>query len=130
TTVLNSIALKPGDKFRARDVLESQRNLFESNLFRLAAVEVPPQFDSVKRVTITVAESPLHDANVGVGLTNIEFVQTDAKYTAYNLLGGARRLDITGTAGNLFANQLAGHGFFYDPGKDITGADAPKYLLP
>lgn len=129
-TVLNSITMRTGDLFRASDVLESQRNLFESNLFRLAAVEVPPQFDSVKTVTITVAESPLHEGHVGAGVTNIEFVQTDAKYTAYNLFGGARRLDVNATVGNIFGNQLAGHGFFYNPESVIAGAGAGKYLQP
>jgi outer membrane protein assembly factor BamA len=129
-TVLNSITLTPGELFRASDVLESQRNLFESNLFRLAAVEVPPQFDSVKQVTITVAESPLHDSEVGAGVTNIEFFQMNGKYTAYNLLGGARRLDVNTTVGNLLATQLAGRGFFYNPEDVITGASAGKYLQP
>lgn len=129
-TVLNSITLRPGELFRATDVLESQRNLFESNLFRLAAVEVPPQFDSVKQVTVTVNESPLHEAHTGLGLTNIEFLQADAQYTAYNMLGGARRLDVTGTIGNLFGSQLAGKGFFYDPEEVLVGAGAPKFLQP
>src|SRR4051812_16080255 len=129
-TVLNSITIRSGDLFRASDVLESQRNLFESNLFRLAAVEVPPQFDSTKTGTITVAEAPLHESHVGMGLTNIEFLQTDAKYTAYNLLGGARRLDVNATVGNLLGNQLAGKGFFYNPETIFAGAGAAKYLQP
>ena len=129
-TVLNSITLRPGDLFRASQVLESQRNLFESNLFRLAAVEVPPQFDSVKRVTINVVESPLHQARAGVGVTNIDFIQTDGQYTAYNMLGGARRLDVTGMVGNILGPQLAGNGFFYDPEDVIIGAGADKYLEP
>ena len=129
-TVLNALAFHSGDLFRQGDVLESQRNLFESNLFRLAAVDVPQQFDSVKKVLITVVESPLHDANVSTGFTNVDFVQTEGQFTAYNLLGGARRLDVTGSLGNLFASQLVGKGFFYDPGVDITGASDPRYLQP
>jgi outer membrane protein insertion porin family/translocation and assembly module TamA len=129
-TVLNSITIRSGDLFRQSDVLESQRNLFESNLFRLAAVEVPPQFDSVKKVTINLVESPLHEGHVGVGLTNIDFVQTDASYTAYNLFGGARRLDVNTTVGNILGQQLAGHGFFYNPDAIIPGAGADKFLQP
>lgn len=129
-TVLNSITLRTGDAFRASQVLESQRNLFESGLFRLAAVEVPPQFDSVKQVTITVAESPLHQAHAGIGATNIEFIQTDARYSAYNLLGGARRLDVTATVANILGSQLAGRGFFYDPDSVILGSGTGKYLQP
>ncbi len=130
TTVLNAITFRTGDPFRQGDVLESQRNLFESNLFRLASVEVPPQFDSVKNITISVSESPLHNAHTAVGLTNIDFFQVDGTYTAYNLLGGARRLDISTTVGNILATQLAGHGFFYNPSRDIPGADSGKFLQP
>ena len=130
TTVLNAITLRTGDNFRQGDVLQSQRNLFESNLFRLASIEVPPQFDSVKKVAITVSESPLHDAHTSLGLTNIDFLQVDGTYTAYNLLGGARRLDVSTTVGNILATQLAGHGFFYNPGTDIPGADSGKFLQP
>jgi outer membrane protein insertion porin family len=129
-TVLNSITMRTGDKFRQGDVLESQRNLFESNLFRLAAIEVPAQFDSVKKIAITVSESPLHDAHTALGVTNIDFLQVDGTYTAYNLLGGARRLDLSTTVGNILATQLAGHGFFYNPGSDIPGADSGKFLQP
>jgi outer membrane protein assembly factor BamA len=129
-TVLNSITLRTGDRFRASDVLESQRNLFESNLFRLAAVEVPPQFDSIKQVTINVVEAPLHEREIGVGVTNIEFLQADGKFTAYNLLGGARRLDVNMTVGNIFGEQLAGKGFFYNPESVIPGAGMGKYLQP
>ena len=68
------------------DVLESQRNLYESNLFRLAAIEVPPQRDSVKNVNIDVTEAPLHEARVGPGFNNVDFLQFQAHYTAYNLL--------------------------------------------
>lgn len=130
TTVLNTITLRTGDKFRQGDVIESQRNLFESNLFRLASIEVPPQFDSVKKIGITVSESPLHDAHTSLGLTNIDFLQVEGTYTAYNLLGGARRLDVSTTVGNILATQLAGHGFFYNPGSDIPGADSGKFLQP
>lgn len=129
-TVLNAITLKPGDPYRQGDVLASQRNLFESNLFRLAIVDVPPQFDSVKQVNISLSESPLRETSAGVGVSNIEFFKTDAKFTSYNLLGGARRLDVNVTAGNIGANQLAGRGFFYDPGEHIAGGDAGKFLQP
>ena len=129
-TVLNSINIRSGELFRAGQVIESQRNLFESNLFRLAAIEVPPQFDSIKTVTITVAEAPLHESHVGAGLSNIGFIQTDAKYTAYNMLGGARRLDLDMTVGNILGEQLAGHGFFYNPESVFPGAGEGKFLQP
>ena len=62
---------------------------------------------SVKNVTIDVTEAPLHEARVGPGLNNIDFLQFQSHYTSYNLFGGARRLDLDFTAGNLLASSLS-----------------------
>jgi outer membrane protein insertion porin family/translocation and assembly module TamA len=116
-TIVNTLTLETGKLFRRSDVLQSQRNLYESNLFRQAIVEVPPQADSVKDVVITVTEAPLHEARVGGGFNTIEFFQVDGRFTHYNVLGGARRLDITGAVGNLFARSLSGRGIFHTLGE-------------
>jgi outer membrane protein insertion porin family/translocation and assembly module TamA len=129
-TIVNSLTLETGKLFRRSDVLQSQRNLYESNLFRQAVVEVPPQADSVKDVTITVAEAPLHEARVGGGFNTIEFFQLDGRFTHYNVLGGARRLDITGAVGNLFAESLAGRGIFHQLGGTERDPVDPKYFKP
>ena len=129
-TVRNSLTFKSGDLFRQSDVLESQRNLYESNLFRLAAIFVPPVPDSVKPVTIDVTEAPLHEIRYGPGLNNIDFAQFQAHYTSYNMLGGARRLDIDGTVGNLLASSLQGRGFFRDVTADVGNQDVQPYLQP
>ena len=130
STIRNSITFKEGDLFRQKDVLESQRNLYESNLFRLAAIFVPPQPDSVKDLTIDVTEAPLHEARLGPGLNNIDFAQFQAHYTSYNIFGGARRLDVGGTVGNLFASSLSGRGFFRDVKADVINGDASPFLKP
>src|SRR6185312_6307646 len=103
STILNSITLKTGDLYRESDRLESQRNLYESNLFRLVSVDVPVQYDTVKDVNIDVTEAPLHEARLGPGLNNVDFLQFQGHYTSYNMFGGARRLDADGVVGNLFA---------------------------
>jgi len=130
-TIRNSITFSTGDLYRQTDVLESQRNLYESNLFRLAAIYVPPQpFDSVKDVTIDVTEAPLHEARLGPGINNVDFLQFQANYTSYNLFGGARRLDITGTIGNLFAPSLQGRGIFRNVTADVPRGDVSPFLQP
>jgi outer membrane protein assembly complex protein YaeT len=111
-TILNLIKLRPRTLYKYQDVLESQRNLYVSNLFRQATVYVPFQRDSVKNVEISVTEAPLHMAHVGVGANNIDFLQLETQYTAFNLFGGARRLDIAANAGNLLAQQLSGRAGF------------------
>jgi outer membrane protein assembly factor BamA len=103
-TVLNMLLLRPGHPFNRDDVLESQRTLYSSSLFRLASI-LPPTGDSIKHIEIQVVEAPLHDARIGAGFDNVNFARVEAGYSAHNLLGGARRLDITGSLANLFANN-------------------------
>jgi outer membrane protein assembly factor BamA len=132
STIRNSITFRTGDLYRQSSVLESQRNLYESNLFRLAVIDVPTQYDSVKNVNIDVTEAPLHEARMGPGMTNIDFLQFQAHYTSYNLLGGARRLDIDGTIGNLLASSLQGRGTFRDIRSELAAPDTnvSPYLQP
>ncbi len=130
-TVLNSLSFRPGDLFRRSAMIESQRNLYESNLFKLAALEVPESFDSLKTVNVLLREAPLHEARIGGGFNTVDFIQTEARFTHYNLLGGARRLDVSATAGNLLASSLNGRGLFHSQPADttITG-DAGDFLAP
>ena len=107
-TILNMLLLRPGQPFNRDDMLESQRTLYTSSLFRLATI-LPPTGDSVKHIEIQVVEAPLHDARIGGGMDNVNFGQLEANYSAHNLLGGARRLDITGSVGNLGATYLNNH---------------------
>ena len=112
--VLRALAFRPGDLYRQTTLLESQRNLYESSLFKFAQIQVPKQLDSVKSVNIDVSEAPLHEVRAGPGIDNVDFAQVTAQYTAYNLLGGARRLDVSATVGNLLASSLSGRGIFRD----------------
>ena len=135
STVLHTLAFQPGDVYRRSDLLESQRGLYESNLFKLVTLDVPQTFDSVKTVNVLLREAQLHEARLAFGFNTVDFFQTDARYTHYNLLGGARRLDITGTLGNLGASWLNDrapfHGFetASDPFNAITG-NGTDFLKP
>ncbi|HYC51026.1 MAG TPA: BamA/TamA family outer membrane protein [Gemmatimonadaceae bacterium] len=114
-TIQNSIMLRPGELFRYTDLTESQRNLYESNLFRLAFFSVAPRPDSIKNINIEVREAKMHEARIAGGFNNIDFFQFDGRYTNYNTFGGARRFDVTGAIGNLGASGLAGRGIFRQP---------------
>jgi len=130
-TVLNLLTFKPGDLYRRSAILESQRSLYESNLFKLAAIDVPQSFDTAKTVNVVVREAQLHEARVSFGFNTVDYFQTEGRFTDYNLLGGARRLDLTGTVGNLFARPLNGKGIFHrqNPDTTITGS-AADFLQP
>ena len=129
--VLNSLSFKPGDLYRRSAVIESQRNLYESSLFKLAALDVPQTFDSAKTVHVLLREAPLHEARLSAGFNTVDYIQTDARYTAYNLLGGARRLELSGTLGNLFASSMNGRGIFRQiPGDTSITGNASVFLQP
>lgn len=114
-TIQNSILLRTGEAFRYTDLVQSQRNLYESNLFRLAQLIVSPRPDSIKHIDIEVREAKMQEARVAGGFNNIDFVQFDGRYTNYNTFGGARRFDLTGAIANLGARGLAGRGIFRQP---------------
>ncbi len=129
-TILKSLSFKPGALYKRSDVLASQRSLYESNLFRRAAIAVPQQDDSLKHVVIAVQEAPPRDARYSAGFNTVDFVQVAAHYTNYNWLSGAKRLTLDAAVGNLFAPALNGNGIFYDVGKAVVGGSASQYLAP
>jgi outer membrane protein assembly factor BamA len=131
SVVLNSLSFRQGDLFRRSDVIQSQRNLYESSLFRLAVLDVPQTFDSAKTVNVLLREAQLHEARLSFGFNTVDYIQTEARYTAYNLFGGARRLELSATVGNLFASSMNGTGIFRRVPVDttITG-NADSFLQP
>ncbi|MBA4158806.1 MAG: hypothetical protein H0X65_15205, partial [Gemmatimonadetes bacterium] len=130
-TIRDALLLEEGRVLRTRDIVASQRSLYESNLFHEARVEVPEQPDSAKRLQVTVREAPPRSARVGAGFNTVEFVQTEGRFTHYNWLGRGRRLNLRGTVGNLLASQLNGSGIFRDmtPG-EFSAVDEAAFLRP
>ena len=130
-TVQNTLVFGVGDLYRRSAVIESQRNLYESNLFKIAAIEVPETFDSAKTVNVLLREAPLHEARLSGGFNTVDFVQAEGRFTHYNLFGGARRLDVSATVGNLLASSLNGRTLFHRVQEDttITG-NATDFLRP
>ena len=130
-TIRNSLAFGEGDIFRRSGVTTSQRNLYQSQLFQTAIVEVAPEPDSAKTVAVTVSESELHAARVAGGLSTIDFAQAEASWTDYNFLGAARRLTVRGAIANLLASQLEGTGPFVDVSAQARDLEDPEpYLRP
>ena len=111
-TIRRALDLDAGDLYRREEVLDAQRRLYRTELFRQALVEVPEQEDSTKQVILTLQEAPFRAVQAGVGFNTLDFFQTQAGYTRYNWLGDARRLDLRVTVGNLLAPQLHDTGIF------------------
>jgi len=128
-TIRKSLTMHVGDIFRRTELLRSQRALYESNLFRRAAIEVPKQGDSTKVVVVTVQEAPLRDARLSAGFNTIDFFQVEGRYTHYNFFGSARRLEFQAAIGNLFSGSLNGRGIFRNVTTNL-GSDRSRYFTP
>jgi outer membrane protein assembly complex protein YaeT len=134
-TIRNSLLVDEGKVFRVSDMLESQRALYESGLFRRADLTAAPptdttraQVDSAKTVVVAVQEAPPRAARATVGFNTFEFFQVGGRYTNYSLLGGARRLDVQGALGNLGAEQLNKRFVFRNP--QLEDSAAGRYFAP
>ncbi len=130
TSILRSLTFKPGDVFRSDNLQQSQRSLYESNLFRRASIEVVETQDSSKDLRVLVQEGGLREARVSVGFNTMTFIEVGGRYTNHNWLGKARRLTLQASLGNLLAKQLNGSGIFYDISNVALGADNPKFFRP
>ncbi len=133
-TIRKSLTFRIGDVFRRSEMLRSQRALYESNLFRRAAIEPRPPIDiatpdSAKVIVVTVQEAPDREARLSAGFNTVDFVQLEGRFTHYNFMGSARRFDIQAAVGNLFARSLNGRGIFRNASVPQTSSLA-RYFVP
>ena len=133
-TIRKSLTFRVGQIFQRSEMLRSQRALYESNLFRRAAIEPRPPIDiatpdSAKVVVVTVQEAPPREARTSAGFNTIDFFQVEGRFTNYNFLGSARRLDIQGVIGNLLASSLNGRGIFHNASVPQT-SNRGRYFAP
>jgi outer membrane protein insertion porin family/translocation and assembly module TamA len=133
-TIMKSLTFKIGDIFRRSEMLRSQRALYESNLFRRAAIEPRPPIDiatpdSAKVIVVTVQEAPPREARLSAGFNTVDFVQVEGRFTHYNFMGSARRLDMQAAVGNLLASSLNGRGIFRNASVPQSSTLA-RYFVP
>ena len=133
-TIRKSLTFRVGDIFRRSEMLRSQRALYESNLFRRAAIEPRPPIDiatpdSAKVIVVTVQEAPPREARLSAGFNTVDFFQVEGRFTHYNFMGAARRLDVQAAVGNLLASSLNGRGIFRNASGPQTSSLA-RYFVP
>ena len=127
--ILNSLYLHPGNVFRRSELLRSQRSLYESNLFRRAAIEIPRQGDSSKVLVVTVQEAPQREARVSAGFSTVDFLQVEGRFTHHNFFGNARQFDALAAVGNLFASSLNGKFIFRNAFENVS-TNRDRYSAP
>ena len=128
-TLRRGVMLQPGRLYTRDAVLESQRRLFEQPLIARAVVVTPPAGDSIKTITVAVAEQKPRHIDATVGFNTIEFGQASLD-VRHNALGAGRWLRLYGSVGNLLAEQLNGRGIFQQVIPPEPGFDTDPFLLP
>ena len=115
-------SFRQGDLFRRSTVLESQRNLYESNLFKLAAIEVPQSFDSVEDgERRSLREAQLHEARISVGFNTVDYSPDRRTLHATTTCSAARGgSTCRRTVGNLVRESLNGTGHLPPQPADTT----------
>jgi len=99
-TVRRFLAVRSGDWFSQDALYESQRSLYQTDLFRFASVGVLADSvtgsDTVVPLLVRVTEAPRSRLRAGVGYGTIDCFRSQATLSTANFLGGGRRLDLAG----------------------------------
>jgi len=100
-TVRRLLAVRSGDWFSQDALYESQRSLYQTDLFRFASVGVPADSvtagsDSVVPLLVRVTEAARTRLRAGAGYGTIDCFRSQATLSTANFLGGGRRLDLAG----------------------------------
>jgi outer membrane protein assembly factor BamA len=98
-TVVSLLTARPGEDYSRDDLFQSQRNLYNSDLFRLASVSLDtsrfvPGSDSVP-LLVQVAEAMPRRARASVGYGTTDCLRGSAGVTFRNFLGAGRLLDLS-----------------------------------
>ncbi len=98
--VRSLLATRTGRPFRYLDLYRSQINLYQSGLFRYATVGNDTTLftlgDPTVPLTVQVQEGPMHRARSGLGVGSNDCVRANAGWTARNVGGRGRQIDIAG----------------------------------
>jgi len=101
STVVDLMTARPGELYSQTDLFQSQRNLYNADLFRIATVDIDsarfePGTDSVP-LRVRVGESPPRRLRIGAGYGTNDCLRTNAGLTLRNFLGNGRLVDLSGS---------------------------------
>ncbi|MFQ5704140.1 MAG: outer membrane protein assembly factor [Gemmatimonadales bacterium] len=113
--IRRALAVKAGDLYSERKLLESRLALYRTNLFNFVGVELTDSLpsttaDSSVTVRVRVTEGSLRRIRFGAGYGTIDCFRTLAGWTAFDFLGDGRTLDISARTSKLgVASPLDGN---------------------
>ena len=97
-----------GDLYGTSKILEAQQNLFGLEIIQYANVGALPtaELDTILPMRVEVAETYEYHVRTGAGWSTADCLTTEARWSARNFFGGARRLQIRGRVANILAASL------------------------
>ena len=105
TFVASLLTTEPGRLFRRSELVESQRHLYRSELFRFATVDLDTAHfrsgSGVVPLTVQVQEGPMHRARAAIGFGTNDCFRTGLGWTARNALGKGQIFDASAQVSKL-----------------------------
>jgi len=107
SVVRRMISIHRGDWYSQRALYQSQRDLYGLGVFGYVNVgladSTPRDQDSSVAIRVQVAEARLHRVRAGAGFGTVDCFRALASWSASNVLGGGRELDLTAQVSKLGA---------------------------
>lgn len=122
TVVRRMLPFRGGDLYRADQIFQGQRNLYNLQIFSHASIEPMPAspFDSIIPLVVRVNESAVHRIRAGAGMSTADCLNAETRWSSRNFMGGARILQVRGRVSNVMADPL-GESLCNQSGSGIYG---------
>jgi outer membrane protein assembly factor BamA len=106
--VLRMLGFREGQPYSTTRLLDAQRNVFGLELVQYARVDTLPTSDSARVIPVRVEITEGYEYRVrgGGGWSTAECMSAEARWTARNFMGGARRLQLRSRLSNVLAEDL------------------------
>ena len=97
TRVVRQImGLDSGRLYREDEIVDAQRAVYQTEAYQHVSITADSSRDSLVTLYANLAEAQMHAARVGAGYGTLDCFRVTGEYTDYNVLNGARRLDLSG----------------------------------
>jgi len=98
-TVRRAMALKTGDWYSARAIIDAQRNLYQTDAFQRVDLQpdsIQPAGDSIVNLVVRLVEGDRWAARGGLGWATLDCFRMQGSLTDRDFLPYAQRLELTG----------------------------------
>jgi outer membrane protein insertion porin family len=130
------LAVRKGDFYSLEAIRRSQRNLFGLEVFQAIDVraDTVATGDTIVPITVTVQEGSMRRVRLGLGVSNLDYVNVEGRWADRNFKGGARRLEARASVSNILAQtSLAGVQPFVrieEPYDELNGSFTLDFTQP